>query len=136
MSEICTLEGFLLFQDLFVVEGADVGLTLHGGERLKPVRCLKDDEDELVGDNVCRRAEELKGNRSLADGFYLLDNQDGPFGEFPEFIRILLPGTRLRGSDGQEYMAELFYDGDRWSITYLPFDYKHDKDDYFACIDE
>ena len=134
MLELGTLEGFLQYHDMFVVK--DVGLTLQEGVRLKPRPCLKEDQYEIHGNEVCQRAVELKGNRSLADGFYLRDNQDSMLGEFPEFIYILLPCTLLRGSDGKDYMAQLYYDGDRWSITCLLFDYKHDRDDYLACNDK
>lgn len=136
MSATRTLDSFLQHHDLFVVENSDIGLTLKGGERLKPCRYLKEDQYESHGNDLRQRAVEMRGNRSLADGFYLLANQEEVLGEFPEFIYLLLPGTQLRGPDGLDYMARLFYDGDRWDITCLPFDRKYDKDDYFVCNDE
>ena len=60
MLELGTLEGFLQYHDMFVVK--DVGLTLQEGVRLKPRPCLKEDQYEIHGNEVCQRAVELKGN--------------------------------------------------------------------------
>ena len=83
-----------------------------------------------------RRAVEYRGVRSLADGFYMLANQNNILGKFPDFAYIILSGTLLLGSDGKLYMAYLFVDGDRWNVQRLEFERGYVMDDFFPCNDE
>lgn len=137
MPDFANLEAFLIYHGMVLVEGDDVGLTLKKGDRLKPRTCLKQDESEIRADLVRQRATELLGNRSLADGFYMLANQDDILGEFADSVSyIILPGTLLCGRDGEKGMACLYVDGDRWNIMLLTFERGYMEDDFIACNDE
>ncbi len=136
MLDFDSLEAFLERYGMAVVEDDDVGLTLKEGDRLKPRACLKQGEGEISGTTMRPRAYEYRGKRSLADGFCMLANQDNVLGEFPEFVYIILAGTLLCGVDGENYVAYLYFDGDRWSVMLLPFDREYVAEDFFACNDE
>lgn len=136
LDDFDDMEKFLAHHCMSVVEGGDVGLTLEEGDRLKPRACLRYDEGSIGVSVVRQRAENYRGNRSLADGFYMLANQDDVLGEFPDFICIVLSGTLLRDLQGRSYLACLHYDGDRWNIKLLDFEREYDRGDFFACNDE
>ncbi len=136
LDDFDNMEEFLNRYGLTVVEGDDIGLTLKEGDELKPRACLKQGESEIHCTVMRRRAVEYRGVRSLADGFYMLANQNNILGKFPDFAYIILSGTLLLGSDGKLYMAYLFVDGDRWNVQRLEFERGYVMDDFFPCNDE
>lgn len=79
---------------------------------------LKDgDPGYIVGEELRRRAVELRGNFGLVAAKYLLEHQDEIPTEMQKFY-IVLPGTLLRDSDGGLRVACLGFGGGRWVLSF------------------
>ncbi|OGH70043.1 MAG: hypothetical protein A3C90_02585 [Candidatus Magasanikbacteria bacterium RIFCSPHIGHO2_02_FULL_51_14] len=79
---------------------------------------LMEGETCIDGEEMRRRAVQLKANFGLVDGKRLLAHQD----EIPVELRgkaIVLSGTLLRDPDGRLYVACLDWDDDRWYLGFF-----------------
>lgn len=119
----------------YTVEGDDdIGPTVFDIATLKPRAFLRGREQSIEGAEMRRRAVELKGNLSLADGQRVIDEQD----RHPvpaEFERFLIPltGTLLRLSDDDLYLACLIFGGSRWFLFFDRLDNDWRVRDCLAC---
>ena len=106
----------------------DVAPTAFDVARLKPRSFLRDGDGGVIdGDEMRKRAGELKTNWSLADGRRMLAEQS----RIPTGLRgyyIPLTGTVLRDSDGNLYVAFLYFYGVRWYLYFIWLD--HDWNDF------
>lgn len=127
-KSVCSFDD-LIPEGWTVVE--DVAPTEFDVSKLKPVSFLKSGESRVVGEEIRKRALELRCNFGLADGKRMLTEQDKIPVEFRKFY-ILLPGTVLRDSDGHLIVPCLFSSGGRWSVDFSWFIYGWDGYDIFA----
>lgn len=85
--------------------------------KLVPRSFLRNGESYISGEEMRRRAIELKGNLGLSDGKRLLDERDKIPPEFRNYY-IALPGTVLRGSGGDLGVPFLGWGGGRWLLGF------------------
>ena len=95
---------------------------------------LKQGESPIGGDEMRKRAVELKGNLGLTDGKRMLAEQDKIPVEFREFY-IPLPGTVLRDSGGDLFVPYLYFHGVRWVLDFGWIGLDWYGLDRFACCE-
>ena len=101
--------------------------------KLRFIGFLRDEDGGRInGQTMQVRAVELKANRGLSDVPALLGEDGKGLVTIPAELRgkayIVLSGTLLRDSDGDLYVAYLFWNGDAWVVNFrwLVNDFKAD----------
>ena len=111
----------------------DVAPSQFDISQLKPLSFLKNGEEYITSEEMCRRAVEFKANLGLADGKRMLaDGGKLIPKEFRDFY-IPLSGTLLRGPRGGLYVPYLYWYGGRWALFFGWLGNGWDGGDRFAC---
>ena len=112
----------------------DVAPSVFDVSKMKPVSFLKEGESFIGGEEMRKRAIELKGNLGLADGQRMLDEPNKIPVELRNFS-ILLPGTVLRDLDGHLRVSYLSFLVGRWIPLFHGLVNDWDDNDRFACCE-
>jgi hypothetical protein len=90
------------------------------------------DGRHIGGEEIRRRAVRRKGNLGLSDAPRFLKQQK----DIPIELRgkyMVLPGTKLRDSDGNLNVPSLYWSGDQWVLRFYWLVFGWHDYDRFAC---
>ena len=86
-------------------------------KKLELVSFLKDKEESITGEEMRKRAVELKANLGQVEAEWLEEHQD----KIPESWRnsyLVLPATLWRDSGGHLRVPYLYWFGERWGLSW------------------
>ena len=128
---VCKKYSLLIPDGWTVVD--DVATADFNMKKFKIKKFLKKNESYISGEELRKRAIDLKANLGFKVLEYVLEHQS----QIPEEFRnywIYFTGTLLRRPDGVLCVACLYFDGDRWVLRFAWLDDFFDSNDRLAII--
>ncbi|TSC84302.1 MAG: hypothetical protein G01um101413_597 [Parcubacteria group bacterium Gr01-1014_13] len=115
----------------------DVEPSQLDGMMIKTVSFLFEGEENIPGEVMLERAEEMKANLGFADAKYLANHQDKISIEF-RYNCLVFSGTVFEDLRGCLHLAYLaFGEGNRWHLLFVQIDGVYWTDDFrlLCCKD-
>ena len=98
---------------------------------LEAISFLKGKEQFIKGEEIVKRAKELKANLGQLDAEYLLEHQELISTDLQKYC-LMFPGTVWQDPYGSRCIPCLYWDGDQWYLNFYWLD--NDWYDYLRVL--